>query len=165
MDFVKKIINDILKYRPSKKATLLAIAFILGFGTHYLVQDFKIPNLFSGGIESATEKFSIAGTVKSIGGSKITIEKRVTSKDDDSTITFRTKYVEKVETNRREPINLEDIKTGDKIIVQGLTNKDRTEFFVKSIIYLNNQSSVSTQNLAPKPEFSTTTPATKTETE
>ena len=109
-------------------------------------------------LESATDNFSVIGTVSSISDETLSlIDARGTDTKEEELYNLNITYLDRVETKEYQPLIISDIKPGDTIVAQGVTNG--TKFFIKRIV------SFSTAPL-PVEEEATTTPdvvATSTE--
>lgn len=89
--------------------------------------------LFDGNIESASSNFSIIGVVSEIRYNNILIEEATGSDSETkNTYVLDISNVEKIETSNYVPLVLSDIKVGDTIIGQGLTNGG--EYFLTRIV-------------------------------
>lgn len=105
-------------------------------------------------IKSATINFNVIGIVSDISDTKITVkDAKGSNSSSDTTYDLNLEYLTKIETSKYTPLNLLDIKVGNKIIAQGLTNN--STFFIKRIISFD---SVAT----PIEEVMATTTATTT---
>jgi hypothetical protein len=99
-------------------------------------------------IEDATLNFSVLGTVATVSDSTITlIDARGSDDSGKNEYEINIDYLERVETRDYEPLIITDIKPGDTISGQGLTNGSL--FFIKRII--------SFSYMAAETELATTT--------
>lgn len=134
-DKVKVVEHIIFKPRSFKvemikMLSIITVVSILGWGISHADN----LNPFSDtGIETATQNFSALGNVSEITESSITlIDAKGSDKSGNTTYTLNISHLEKVETSAYTPLIITDIKVGDKIIAQGLT--DGTTFFIKRIV-------------------------------
>jgi len=105
----------------------IASVFLLSWG---------ISAAINNGIESATTNFSVLGTVASVSDSDINITDAKSSNSQVVTeYNLNIKYLKEVETSSYSTLAITDIKVGDRIIAQGLTNG--STFFIKRIISFN----------------------------
>ena len=113
-----------------KMFSIIAIISVLGWGISHADN----LNPFSDtGIETATQNFSSLGNVSEITESTITLtDAKGSDKSGNTTYTLDISHLEKVETSAYTPLIITDIKVGDKVIAQGLTNG--TTFFIKRIV-------------------------------
>ena len=103
---------------------ILSFALILSWG---------ISNAINSDITSATTNFSASGIVAEISDVYITInDAKGSVLSSDSSYSLDLEYLKTVETSDYVPLKLSDIKVGDKIVAQGLTNG--YTFFIKRII-------------------------------
>jgi hypothetical protein len=123
-----------------------------------LVLSWGISNAINSDISSATSNFSVSGIVTEVSNTYILINNAKGSVvSSDGTYSLNLEYLKTIETNTYQPLTLSDIKTGDKIVAQGLTNG--SIFFIKRII------SFASLTLPPQEENATTTDSTATTTE
>jgi len=84
-------------------------------------------------LDFATTNFSAIGIVSEITDSTISLaDARGSDNSDTSSYTLDIDYLEKVETNTYDPLIISDIRVGDKVIAQGVT--DGSSIFIKRII-------------------------------
>jgi hypothetical protein len=84
-------------------------------------------------IKSATINFNAMGIVSEISDKSMTIkDAKGSNSASDTTYDLNLDYLSKIETSSYTPLNLSDVKVGNRIIVQGLTNN--STFFIKRII-------------------------------
>lgn len=84
-------------------------------------------------IKSATINFNVIGVVSDISDKKITVnDAKGSNSSSDNIYDLNLDYLSQIETSTYIPLNFSDIKVGDKIIAQGLTNN--SQFFIKRII-------------------------------
>ena len=134
-----------------KKVSIFVILFAL-------VLSWGISNAINSDISSATSNFSVSGIVTEVSNTYILINNAKGSVvSSDGTYSLNLEYLKTIETNTYQPLTLSDIKTGDKIVAQGLTNG--STFFIKRII------SFASVTLPPQEENATTTDSTATTTE
>jgi len=118
------------KVEMIKMFSIIAIVSVLGWG---ISNADNLNPFLDNGIETATENFSALGIVSKITESKISlIDARGSDKSGNTTYSLDISNLEKVETNSYTPLIITDIKVGDKIIAQGLTNG--STFFIKRIV-------------------------------
>ena len=116
--------NKIVKYKLFKVSTTVAIVLLLSWGVSSVADD---------DIKSATNNFSAMGLVSEISEDSLEIsEAKGSDKSGKTSYDLNIDNLEKIQTNKNETLNLVDIKEGDKVIVQGLTNG--STFFIKRII-------------------------------
>ena len=107
-----------------KLLSVLVIICALGWGISSIAED---------DIASAHNNFSVVGIISDISDENISVEQAQGSdRSNKTSYTLNIKNLEKIETNKYQVLNLSDIKVGDKIIAQGLTNG--STFFIKRII-------------------------------
>lgn len=113
-----------LKTEVLKVLSVIVAVILLGWGISYATNN---------DIESANANFSVIGVVSDISDSKVSVSEARGSDDKTrDSYDLNITYLDKVETNNYEPLIISDIKVGDKIIAQGLTNG--SEFFIKRIV-------------------------------
>lgn len=118
------------KVEMIKMLSIIAIVSVLGWG---ISNADNLNPFLDNGIETATENFSSLGTVSEITESNITlVDARGSDKSGNTTYTLNISYLEKVETSSYTPLIITDIKLGDKVIAQGLTNG--STFYIKRIV-------------------------------
>jgi hypothetical protein len=140
------------KVEMIKMLSVIVIVTAIGFG---ISNADDLNPFLENNIEAATENFSVLGTVSEITDDKITlVDAKGSDESDKTNYNLNINNLEKVETSSYEPLIITDIKVGDKIIAQGLT--DGETFFIKRIV------SFSTFTLTP--EVATTTPDVATST-
>ena len=84
-------------------------------------------------IKSATINFNAMGIVSEISDKSMTIkDAKGSNSASDTTYDLNLDYLSKIETSSYTPLNHSDVKVGNRIIVQGLTNN--STFFIKRII-------------------------------
>ncbi len=111
--------NDLIRI-----ITVISIVIVLGWGISSIAED---------DISSAHNNFSVVGIVSNIDNENINLEEAQGSdRTGKNSYVLNIKNVQKVETSKYQSINIGDIKVGDKIIAQGLTNG--STFFIKRII-------------------------------
>ncbi len=97
------------------------------------VFSWTISSIATDDISSAHNNFSVVGIVSGIDGEVININNaKGSDKTGADSYQLNIKNIEKIETNKYQTLSLSDIKVGDKIIAQGLTNG--TTFFIKRLI-------------------------------
>lgn len=107
-----------------KSISVFVAVVLLGWGISSLAGD---------DIKSATNNFSAIGFVSEISENTLKIqEAKGSDKSGKTNYNLNIENLQTIETNKKIPLNLVDIKEGDQIIVQGLTNG--STFFVKRII-------------------------------
>lgn len=159
IDKVKVIERIIFKPRSFKiemikMLSVIAIVSVLGWG---ISNADNLNPFVENGIETATENFSALGIVSEITESNITIsEARGSDVSGKNTYNLNITNLEKVETSGHDPLIITDIKVGDKIIAQGLTNGNI--FFIKRIVSF----STSASSILPVTATTTTDIATST---
>ena len=117
-------INKVFKHRLFKMIAAFIIILSLGWSLSTVADD---------DIKSATNNFSAMGLVSEISEDGLEIsEAKGSDKSGKIVYDLNIDNLEKIQTNKNEPLNLVDIKKGDKVIVQGLTNG--STFFIKRII-------------------------------
>ena len=142
IDKVKVIERIIFKPRSFKiemikMLSVIAIVSVLGWG---ISNADNLNPFVENGIETATENFSALGIVSEITESNITIsEARGSDVSGKNTYNLNITNLEKVETSGHDPLIVTDIKVGDKIIAQGLTNGNI--FFIKRIVSFSTSAS------------------------
>lgn len=110
--------------------SVIVIVLAIGFG---ISNADNLNPFMESGIETATENFSSLGIVSEVTESSITLtDAKGSDKSGDTTYNLDITHLEKVETNTNTPLIITDIKIGDTIIAQGLTNG--TKFFIKRIV-------------------------------
>lgn len=148
--------------------SVIVIVLAIGFG----ISNADDINPFSEkGIETATENFSVLGVVSEISNDSVVVNNaKGSDKSGDTTYTLDISYLEKVETNTNNPLIITDIKIGDTIIAQGLTNNQT--FFIKRIVsfgggieIVNTDTATTTIDIATSTDSGTTTTDTSTTTE
>lgn len=134
-DKVKVVERVIFKPRSFKSEmirlfSVIMIVLAIGFG----ISNADDLNPFSEkGIETAVENFSVLGVVSEISNETITVNNaKASDKTGNSTYVLDIAYLEKIETKTYEPLIISDLKVGDTIIAQGLTNRET--FFIKRIV-------------------------------
>jgi hypothetical protein len=121
-----------------------------------LMLSWGISKAVNSDISSATSNFSVSGTVSEVSDLYIIVnEAKGSVVSSDSTYNLNLEYLKKIETSDYAALVLSDIKVGDKIAAQGLTNG--YTFFIKRIV-----SFTSTPSETAKEENATST-ATTTE--
>lgn len=154
---MKNVKSTLLKFLP------LVIIFILsGWG---------IASVATGDIKTANENFSALGMVSEISENGLSIkDAKGSDKSRKTSYNLNLDYLESIETSAYIPLNFSDIKIGDKIISQGLTNGNT--YFIKRIISftstptpieVNGDLATSTITAATTTDVSTTTSTTTTE--
>lgn len=139
-----------------KMLSIIAIVSVLGWG---ISNADNLNPFLENGIETATENFSALGQVSEITQSNITLtDARGSDKSGNTTYILDITHLEKVETSSYTPLIITDIKVGDKVITQGLTNGQA--FFIKRIVSFSTSETASTT----LPTVATTTPDTATST-
>jgi len=134
-DKVKVVEHIIFKPRSFKvemikMLSIVALVSILGWS---ISNADNLNPFLENGIETATQNFSALGNVSEVTELTITlIDAKGSDKSGNTTYTLDISHLEKVETNSYAPLIITDIKVGDKIIAQGLT--DGTTFFIKRIV-------------------------------
>lgn len=104
--------------------SLIAVVTVLSWGISYASNN---------DIESATSNFSVMGTVSTVSDIGISIiEAKGSNNANDRSYDLNIRNIQKVETSDYVPLNISDIKVGDKIVAQGLTNG--SVFFIKRIV-------------------------------
>ncbi|MEN9921652.1 MAG: hypothetical protein RLZZ517_630 [Candidatus Parcubacteria bacterium] len=102
-------------------------------------------------LESATNNFSVIGTVSSISDETISLmNARGSDTQTEELYNLSIKYLDRIETKDYTLLIISDINPGDTIIAQGLT--DGNKFFIKRIISFNSTP------LPTQDETATTTP-------
>lgn len=118
-----KIMN-IIKHRLFKITSTIVVVMVLGWGISSFAED---------DIKSATLNFSVMGTVSEVSDKYLKLTDAKGSNNSGVTsYDLNISYLEKIETSKKDSIVLSDIKAGDRIIAQGLTNG--STFFIKRII-------------------------------
>lgn len=157
------------KVEMIKMLSVIVIVTAIGFG---ISNADDLNPFLENGIESATENFSVLGIVSEITDNKISlIEARGSDKSGNDSYTLDITNLEKVETNSYSPLIITDIKLGDKIIAQGLTNGNK--FFIRRIVSFGEgvtlppvETATTTEDIATTTdEVATTTIDTPTTTE
>ena len=128
---LKKLINSFKSSKESssiklgtlKMFSLIAVVTIISWGISYASNN---------EIDSATKTFSMIGVVSAVSDDSISIEKAKGSITEETSFSINTKYVLKTETSNYSPLALSDVKVGDKIIAQGVTNG--SIYFAKRIV-------------------------------
>jgi hypothetical protein len=119
-----KSINKIVKHKLFKLNSVFILILFLGWSMSSVADD---------DIKSATNNFSAMGLVSQISDNTLEIkEAKGSDKSGKTEYDLNIENLEKIETGKNEVLNFSDIKEGDKVIVQGLTNG--STFFVKRII-------------------------------
>jgi len=142
IDKVKVIEHIIFKPRSFKiemikMLSVIAIVSVLGWG---ISNADNLNPFVENGIETATENFSALGIVSEITQTNIIIsEARGSDVSGKNTYNLNITNLEKVETSGHDPLIITDIKIGDKIIAQGLTNGNI--FFIKRIVSFSTSAS------------------------
>ena len=152
---------DIIRYMITKSKDLFRTLFfkISLIVLIILASTWGITFALENNIEDATSNFSVLGTVSEISESKITLTDARGSDDSGNTeYKINIDYLERVETRDYEPLIITDIKVGDTISGQGLTNG--SVFFIKRIISF---SSLIIAEELPIEELATTTATTTDE--
>lgn len=113
--------------------------------------------------ESATDNFSVIGTVMSVSDDMISLtHARGTDTSEDDLYDLNIKHLDKVETKDYNPLIISDIKPGDTIIAQGLTNG--TTFFIKRIVsFADTPLPVQDDTATTTPEIATSTIESQTD--
>lgn len=136
--------NDFIKF-----ISIVIVVVLMGYG------------IVSSAIEDTkpiTVNFSVLGIVSNISDDGLKIEDaKGSDRSGKTTYNLNIENLTKLETDKNVPINYTDIKVGDKIIAQGLTNG--STYFIKRVISFT---SVSTVVATTTEEFATST-ATTTE--
>ena len=111
---MKSNLSKIIDHKFFKIFSIAILIFSLGWGMSSIATD---------DISSAHNNFSASGIISNISEDEINIEQASGSdKSTDTSYNLNIKYVKKVETNEYVALQLSNLKIGDKIIVQGLTN-------------------------------------------
>jgi hypothetical protein len=148
----KKIQKNKNSFKIEFLKTLLIVLVVL-------VSTWGISFALNNNIEDATSNFSILGTVSSISESTIKLtDARGSDDSGKSEYVINIDYLERVETRDYEPLIISDIKVGDIISGQGLTNG--SVFFIKRIISFSD--AIIVEEL-PAEEVATTTATTTDE--
>jgi hypothetical protein len=165
-DKVKVVEHIIFKPRSFKvemikMLSIIAIVSVLGWGISHAD---NLNPFLENGIETATENFSSIGIVSEISESSISLtEARGSDKSGNTTYNLDITNLEKVETNAYTPLIITDIKIGDRIIAQGLTNGNK--FFIKRIVSFGGGIDlVTTTDATSTVEVATSTASTTDET-
>lgn len=146
------------KVEMIKMLSIIAIVSVLGWG---ISNADNLNPFLENGIETATENFSALGQVSEITESNITlVDARGSDKSGNTTYILDITHLEKVETSSYTPLIITDIKVGDKVITQGLTNGQA--FFIKRIVSFSTSETASTT--LPTVATTTTDVATSTTT-
>lgn len=120
----KSFFLKLIKSETFKSLFVIAFALIFTWG---------IVKATENNIESATNNFSVIGRVSSITDESISvIDAKGSDTEDEKLYDLDITYLNIVETKDYIPLIISDIKVGDMIIAQGLTNG--TDFFIKRII-------------------------------
>jgi hypothetical protein len=136
-----------IKLDSIKTFFAVTIIILLGWGVSSSAVD---------DIRSATANFNVIGIVSEISDKQMTVkDAKGSNSPSDTTYNLNLDYLSKIETSTYIPLNLSDIKVGDKIIAQGLTSN--STFFIKRIISFD---SIATP-VIPK-DVATTTATTTT---
>lgn len=156
---INNAINNIIKIIKRNKlfriSTTVVIVLILSWGVSSVADD---------NIKSATNNFSAMGLVSDISDDSLEIkEARGSDKSGKTTYDLNIDNLEKIQTNKNEPINFTDIKEGDRIIVQGLTNG--STFFIKRIITFTSTAKPVATTTATTTESDVVSTSTATTTE
>jgi hypothetical protein len=123
-----------------------------------LMLSWGISKAVNSDISSATSNFSVSGTVSEVSDLYIIVnEAKGSVVSSDSTYNLNLEYLKKIETSDYAALVLSDIKVGDKIAAQGLTNG--YTFFIKRIVSFN-----STPATVVADENATSTASTATST-
>lgn len=129
---VKVVERIIIKPRSLIAETLkvffaVFIVYVLVWGVS------NADDLFSDGYNSASSNFSAIGTVGEVKENTLSLTDADGS-DSKKGVSYdlNIKYVEKIETSNYVPLIITDIQTGDKVVVQGIT--DGNKIFIKRIV-------------------------------
>ncbi len=99
----------------------------------WVLLSWGISHAVNNDIKSATTNFSATGIVSDVSEFSMTIENaKGSTQSSDGTYNLNLDYLKKVETSDYGPLALTDIKAGDKVVVQGLTNG--YAFYIKRIV-------------------------------
>lgn len=113
-----------IKLESVKTFVAVLVILILGWGVSSSAVD---------DIKSANSNFNVIGVVSKISDKEITVtDAKGTNSSSDTSYNLNVEYLTTIETNAYIPMNFSDIKIGDRIIAQGLTNN--STFFIKRII-------------------------------
>lgn len=116
---MKNIKLTLLKFAP-----IVLVLILVGWGMSSVAED---------DIKSATANFSVLGIVSDISENDIEIkDAKGSDKSGKTSYDLNIDHLESMQTSAYIPLNFTDIKVGDKIIAQGLTNGNT--FFIKRII-------------------------------
>ncbi len=84
-------------------------------------------------LQSARDKFNVIGTVSDISTESLSlINARGTNDNTEELYNLNITYLDKVETSTYDPLVQSDIKVGDTLIAQGVTNG--STFFIQRIV-------------------------------
>lgn len=144
----------IIKHKLFKISITFVVVLLLGWGISSVADD---------NIKSATNNFSAMGLVSEISDDSLKIsDAKGSDKSGNTVYDLNIENLEKIQTNKNELLNFTDIKEGDKIIVQGLTNG--STFFIKRIISFTSVSTfVATSTATTTDDVLATSTATTTD--
>lgn len=138
-----------------------AILLVLGWGMSITATD---------NIDSATENFSVIATISEISDTDMKVTDAKGSDASGKTeYDLNIEHVDTVQTEAYEAIFLADLKPGDKIIAQGLTNG--STFFIQRIVSFSTpanpeaEKEASTTEATSTDETATSSPADATSTD
>ena len=156
---MNKLIKNFKNHIPAEfkifeVISIIIITIFLGWGISNATD--------SNDIKTATTNFSVLGTVSEMSGVELTVNDAKGS-DNPNVASYKLnlEYLKIVETNNYSPLSIGDIKVGDKIIAQGLTNG--STFFIKRVVsfsstaHTDTATSTSTESTSTAP-LSTSTP-------
>lgn len=146
------------------KIKILKVSTSVVFGA--LILSWGITSAINNDIGSASTNFNAMGIVSEVSTSYIIINNaKGSAQSSDGMYSLDLGYLTKVETNTYVPLNLSDIKIGDKIVVQGLTNG--YTFFIKRIVSFSSTPTpvVPDENATTTESVATTTESVATTTE
>jgi hypothetical protein len=114
---------------------------------------------FAGNIEDASEHFSKLGVITEIDSSSILVEAK--NETPVETYEINVNHLEVIQTEEYESLVFTDLRAGDEIIVQGLT--DGKYYFAKRIISFTSNVSIDFDEIADNPPEVASTTATSTD--
>ncbi len=119
--------TKIIKILKNKSIKLVAIMIMI------ITLGYTVSSIATSDIKTSTANFSSMGIVSDISEKYIKINQAKGSNNTSQTeYELNIKNIENIQTDKYVPISINDIKIGDKIIAQGLSNG--SDFFVKRII-------------------------------
>ncbi len=147
------MIIKVVKHKLFNIGSIALMFLLLGWG---------ISSVADVDIKSATDNFSAIGLVSEISDKNLKIiEAKGSDKSGETSFDLNIDNLEKIQTNKNELIDLIDIKKGDRIIVQGLT--DGSTIFIKRIISFSTVFELATTTATTTDASTATTTASTTE--